>query len=344
MGREYFLLEGVDNTNDEEIIASFLKQFYDQVQDIPPEIILPHEVDELLIIRDWLKSKRGANVTLKVPRRGQKRDLIKMAAENATETLAHLKAQWALEHSKQTEALAELRHHLHLPEDPLRIECYDISTLQGTHTVASMVVFAKGTPRKSDYRRFKLKTVTGKPDDFAAMQEVLRRRFQRMQPGQPAAPPDPLQRAEKSGPWTILPNLIIIDGGKGQLNAALKVLDEFQLREVIPMVSLAKKEEEIFLPGHGRPVILPRRSQALYMVQRIRDEAHRFAITYNRNLRRKAGVASLLDAIPGVGPRRRQALLKTFGSVKNIRQADVETIAAVPGISRALAETIKSAL
>ncbi len=345
MGREYFLLDGVDNASDKEIMASFLKQFYNQVSDVPPKILLPQEVDELMIIRNWLTNKRGSKVTLKVPRRGKKRELVAMAAENAAETLAHLKTQWDLDQGKQTQALSELRENLNLPEDPLRIECYDISTLQGTHTVASMVVFVKGVARKSDYRRFKMKTAVGKPDDFAAMEETLRRRFKRMKDAQQtAATASPGHQANKPNPWTLLPNLIIIDGGKGQLNAALKVLDEFGLRNVIPIVSLAKKEEEIFLPGQSKAVLLPRHSQALYMIQRIRDEAHRFAITYNRNLRRKTGVASQLDSIPGVGPKRRKALLKAFGSVKKIRQADVETIAAVPGINLSLAETIKSLL
>lgn len=345
MGREYFLLEGVDESDDEEIMTSFLKQFYDQMQDIPSEILLPQQVDELLIIRDWLKSKRGANVALKVPRRGQKRALIQMAAENATETLNHLKAQWELDQGKQTEALADLREHLSLPEDPVRIECYDISTLQGMHTVASMVVFAKGVPRKNDYRRFKIKTVVGKPDDFASMEEVLRRRFKRMETEQEETmTAAPNQKAAQPNPWSVLPNLIIIDGGKGQLSSALKILDEFGLREVVPIVGLAKREEEVFVPDQSQPIILPPRSQALYLVQRIRDEAHRFAITYNRNLRRKAGVASQLDSIPGIGPQKRKALLKTFGSVKKIQQATIEEITAVPGITFALAETIKSLL
>jgi len=348
MGREHFMLEGVDEAHDDEIMASFLKQFYNQVQDVPPEILLPHDVDERMIIRDWLKSKRGGKVTLNVPRRGQKRDLIKMATENATEMLHHVKSLWELDQNRQTEALTELREHLHLPEDPLRIECYDISTLQGKHTVASMVVFAKGVPRKSDYRRFKIRSVVDKPDDFASMEEVLRRRFSRLTQAQEigdALHDAPGQSTGKTDTaWQLVPNLIIIDGGKGQLNAALKVLNEFGLADVIRLVSLAKREEEIFIPHQSEPVILPRRSQALYLVQRIRDEAHRFAITYNRTLRRKAGVASQLDSIPGVGPKRRKALLKAFGSVKKIRQADVEAIAAVPGITRPLAETIKELL
>ncbi|MEM7029894.1 MAG: excinuclease ABC subunit UvrC [Chloroflexota bacterium] len=344
MGRKYFLLEGVDEENDDVVMSSFLKQFYSDVETVPPEILLPKEVDEMMIIRNWLSSKRGAKVALNVPRRGQKKELVRMATENAVETLGHLRAQWDADESKQNEALAELRDHLKLPEDPIRIECYDISTLQGTHTVASMVVFAKGVARKSDYRRFKIKTVVGKPDDFASMEEVLRRRFKRMQDKEYQHTADPGRTNDEANPWTILPNLIIIDGGKGQLSSALKILDEFELRDVVPIVGLAKREEEVFLPDQNIPVILPPRSQALYMVQRIRDEAHRFAITYNRNLRRKAGVASRLDSVPGIGPKRRTTLLKTFGSIEKIRKADIEEIAAVPGFNRALAETIKSHL
>lgn len=345
MGREYFLLDGAEDTHDDELVTSFIKQFYDSVQDIPSQILLPGEIDERVIIKNWLHSKRGSAVNLKIPRRGQKKQLVDMAAENATETLNHLKAQWEMDQGKHTQALAELREHLHLPQDPVRIECYDISTLQGTHTVASMVVFAKGVPRKSDYRRFKIKTVVGKPDDFASMAEVLRRRFSRMRAAQNGElQSDAPGKKDEPSSWAVLPNLIIIDGGKGQLSAALKILDEFDLRDVIPIVGLAKREEEIFIPNRSEPIILPRRSQGLYLVQRVRDEAHRFAITYNRTLRRKAGVASQLDSIPGVGPKRRKALLKRFGSVKKIRAASVEHIAAVPGINRTLAETIKELL
>ncbi len=345
MGREYFLLDGADDTHDVELVTSFLKQFYDQSQHVPSQILLPQEIDELMIIRDWLKNKRGSNVQLKIPRRGQKKALVNMAAENAAETLSHLKAQWEMNQDKQTTALVELRDHLHLPQDPVRIECYDISTLQGAHTVASMVVFAKGVPRKSDYRRFKIKTVVGKPDDFASMAEVLHRRFNRMRAAQQGElHPDSPGHTDADSSWGILPNLIIIDGGKGQLSAALRALDEFDLRDVIPVVGLAKREEEIFVPGKSSPIVLPRRSQGLYLVQRIRDEAHRFAITFNRSLRRKAGVASQLDSVPGVGPKRRKALLKAFGSVKNIRAASVADIAAVPGIPQSVAEIIKSQL
>jgi excinuclease ABC subunit C len=295
-----------------------------------------------MIIRDWLRSKRGANVVLKVPRRGQKRELVQMAAENAAETLAHLRAQWQADESKQSEALSDLQQYLNLFEPPLRIECYDVSTLQGTNTVASMVVFVKGVPRKSDYRRFKIQGVKGQ-DDFASMQEVLRRRFKRMQDAGYQVTESPGQKDEYNA-WSLLPNLVIVDGGKGQLNAALAVLDEFELRDALAIAGLAKREEELFVPGQSEPVILPRSSQGLFLVQRIRDEAHRFAVGYHRKLRSKHGIASQLDQIPGIGPRRRQALLKAFGSIQAIRAASVEELAAVPGMTRRAAEQVKSSL
>ncbi|GAB4543682.1 MAG: excinuclease ABC subunit UvrC [Anaerolineae bacterium] len=342
IGREYFLLDGAAEEDDRAIVTSFIKQFYDQVSSVPPEILLPQEVDEVLIIRDWLRSKRGADVLLKVPRRGHKRELVKMAAENAAETLAHLRAQWQADESKQSEALADLQQALDLPEPPARIECYDVSTLQGSHTVASMVVFVKGVPRKSDYRRFKMRAVQGQ-DDYASLQETLRRRFKRMQDAgyQPAKSPG---QKDDYNAWSLLPDLIIVDGGKGQLNAALAVLDEFDLRDALPIVGLAKREEELFVPGQSAPVILPRNSQGLYLVQRIRDEAHRFALEYHRKLRNQRGIASQLDHIPGIGPRRRQRLLKTFGSIEAIREASLDELAAVPGMTRSAAEQIKAYL
>jgi excinuclease ABC subunit C len=342
IGREYFLLDGAAGEDDRAVLSSFVKQFYDQVTTVPPEILLPQEVDEVLIIRDWLRSKRGADVTLKVPRRGQKRELVQMAAENAAETLAHLRAQWQADEAKQSEALAELQQSLNLPKPPARVECFDVSTLQGTHTVTSMVVFVKGVPRKSDYRRFKIQGVKGQ-DDFASMQEALRRRFKRMQDAGYQLQGDPAKKDEYNA-WSLLPDLLVVDGGKGQLNAALQVLDEFELRDAVPIVGLAKREEEIFLPGQSESVLLPRNSQGLFLMQRIRDEAHRFAVEYHRKLRDQRGLASQLDQVPGVGPRRRQALLKTFGSLEAIRAASVDELAAVPGMTRSAAEQVKSTL
>jgi excinuclease ABC subunit C len=342
IGREYFLLEGTVEEDDRVIMTSFIKQFYDQVDNVPPEILLPQQVDEVMIIRNWLRSKRGADVALKVPRRGKRRELVQMATENATETLTHLRAQWQADEAKQSEGLSDLQQYLNLPEPPLRIECYDVSTLQGTNTVASMVVFVKGVPRKSDYRRFKMQGVKGQ-NDFASMQETLRRRFKRMQDEGYQTSESPGKKDEYN-PWSLLPDLIIVDGGKGQLNAALEILDEFELRDAVAIAGLAKREEELFVPDQPAPIMLPRTSQGLFLVQRIRDEAHRFAVEYHRRLRGKQGIASQLDQIPGIGPRRRQKLLKTFGSIQAIREASVEELAAVPGMTRSAAEHIKSSL
>jgi excinuclease ABC subunit C len=348
VGRDYFVLEGTADEDDAKIMTSFLKQFYDQATTIPPKILLPAEIDEMMIIRDWLKSKRGSKVTLTVPHRGKQKELLEMAAQNAVETLVHLRARWAADENKQTEGLAELQQALDLPDPPLRIECYDISTLQGTNTVGSMVVFVKGVPRKSDYRRFKIQTVRGQ-DDYASMQEMLRRRFKRMSDEGYRDKSKTLTMHtgaddKKDNPWALLPNLIIIDGGKGQLNAALEVLDEFELRDAIPIIGLAKREEEIFLPDQADSLMLPRSSQGLYLIQRVRDEAHRFGVTYHRQLRGQSAVRSRLDDIDGIGPKRRQALFKAFGSLEAIRQASIEELAAVPGMTKTAAEKIKEGL
>ena len=343
IGREYFLLDGAAEEGDQAIVSSFVKQFYNDASQVPPEILLPNQVDEVMIIRDWLRSKRGADVTLRVPRRGHKLDLVKMATENAGETLSHLRSQWQADESKQSEALGDLQQALDLAAPPLRIECYDVSTLQGSHTVASMVVFVKGTPHKSDYRRFKIQGVRGQ-DDFASLQEALRRRFKRMQDGAYQAQADPGARNRNDAAWGLVPDLIVVDGGKGQLNAALEVLGEFELRDAVPTVGLAKREEEIFLPGRPAPVILPRSSQALFLMQRIRDEAHRFAISYHQKLHTRQGIASQLETIPGIGPRRRKLLLQRFGSLAAIRQASLEELMAVPGITRSVAQQVQSLL
>jgi len=343
VGRDYFLLEGTADEENAEIMASFLKQFYDQATTIPPKIVLPEDIDELMIIRDWLKSKRGANVMMKVPRRGKHKELLEMATQNAVETLNPLQAQWASDESKQTEALAELQQALDLAEPPLRIECYDISTLQGTNTVGAMVTFAKGVPRKSDYRRFKIRTVQGQ-DDYASMQEMLRRRFRRMAQAESTPKSAIAGGTTPDESWALIPDLIIIDGGKGQLNAALAVLDEFELRDAIHIVGLAKREEEIFLPDQPAPVILPQKSQGLFLVQRIRDEAHRFGVSYHRNLRGKSAINSTLDDIRGIGPKRRRALLRVFGSLEAIRNASLEQLATVPGMNKKIAQIVKEQL
>jgi excinuclease ABC subunit C len=340
IGRDYFLMEGTQDTPDANVMAEFIKQFYDQAPIVPPQLLLPHEVEEAHIIRQWLSSRRGNTVELRVPKNGPHEELIQMAAENAAETLASLKAQWETDRHRQTQALVEIQDALGLQDPPNRIECYDISNTQGTSAVGSMVVFEQGTPSKRLYRRFNIRSVSG-PDDFASMEEVLQRRFNRwlsVKEAQevPGKKPDPA--------FALLPDLLLVDGGKGQLSRAVAVLERFGLREQVPVASLAKQHEEIFLPDKPYPVMLPRHSQGLYMIQRVRDEAHRFAISSHRKRRDKAGVASRLDSIPGIGPTRRKQLLNHFGSVKNIEAASIEELQAVPGLPRSVAEAIKAHL
>jgi len=339
IGREYFILTGTQDEGAREIMTSFLTQFYDEAAHVPREILLQSDVDEMSVIEGWLQSKRGSRVVIRVPKRGQKKALVQMAAKNAAETLAALRVQWELDTNKHVTALSELQEYLGLENPPSRIECYDISNLQGVAATGSMVVFVKGVPRKSDYRRFRIKAVVG-ANDYAMIQEVLRRRFKRVL----ARRKGEEEATKKHEAWDTLPDLLIVDGGKGQLNAALAVLDEMGLTEAVPTVGIAKRHEEIFLPNQPDPVILPRNSEALYLMQRIRDEAHRFAIGYHKKLREKKGMASILEEIPGVGPKRRRALLKRFGSVKAISQASVEELMAVPGMNRKVAKQIKEYL
>jgi len=333
IGREYFVL---DNTHDEsasEVVGSFLKQFYDEAAYVPPEVLVQEDLDEMAVIQEWLRRKRGTKVTMEVPRHGEKEGIMRMAMENATDTLSRLRAEWEADTSKHVQALTEIQQALGLPEPPSRIECYDISNTQGTNAVGSMVVFTQGAPSKQDYRRFRVRSVEG-PDDYASMGEVLRRRFQHARDAQEEHAVD-----GKENRWSIMPDLVIVDGGKGQLGAAMEAMQETGVQDIL-VAGLAKENEEIFLPHRSRPVILPRNSEGLYLLQRIRDEAHRFAITYHRNLRGKESVQSVLDEIPGIGPRRRSALLKAFGSVEGIRQATVEQLAEVPGMNRTLAEAV----
>jgi excinuclease ABC subunit C len=327
IGREYFILEGTEDEADTEILEQFVTQFYTEAANIPEQVMLPEEIEERKIIAQWLRSKRGGEkVEIFVPKRGQPRELVQMAAENATETLQALRAQWQADTHKQEQALSELQQALNLPEPPNRIECYDISNTQGTAIVGAMVVFTQGTPDKKLYRKFNIETVVGAPDDFASMEEMLTRRFRRWRAGQEIAG-EPGSKPDAS--FSFLPELVIIDGGKGQLARAVNVLQRFELFDKVPVVGLAKQREELFLPFKSEPLLLPRHSQALYLVQRIRDEAHRYGITAHRKKRQKLGMASQLDAIPGIGPARRKALLKHFGSVDRIRAATVDELKAV---------------
>ncbi|HEX7473789.1 MAG TPA: excinuclease ABC subunit UvrC, partial [Candidatus Limnocylindrales bacterium] len=333
LGRDVFLLDAMREATDDEVLTSFAEQYYARASSIPREILVPAALSESSALEAFLAERRAGPVHLRVPRRGDKRELMELALRNAAETLAREHARWLADQGRTLGALEELAVALDLPGPPMRIECYDISTFQGAQSVGSMVVFEEGRPRTGDYRRFRVKTVQG-PNDFASHQEVLTRRFRRAKAGDEGS-------AEELR-WK-LPDLVIIDGGKGQVAAAKAVFDELGLHD-LPLVGLAKEREELFLPGASDPILLPSTSGALYLVQRLRDEAHRFAITYHRDLRAKASIRSAFDDLPGVGPKRRRALLRVFGSAKRVREAPVEQIAAVPGIGPRLAATIKATL
>jgi len=347
IGREYFILEGTEDTNNQEVMTEFVKQFYTEAANIPEQVMIPEEIEieEAKIIGQWLRSKRGGQkVELFVPKEGQPHDLVEMAAENASETLQALRAQWQADAHKQEQALGELQSALKLSAPPNRIECYDVSHTQGVATVGAMIVFEQGTPAKNLYRKFNIdSTSIGAPDDFASMEEMLTRRFKRWRASAtisenqtPGAKPD--------ASFSFLPDLIIIDGGKGQLSRVVKVLEQFEIFDKVPVVGLAKQEEEIFFPYNNQPLLLPRHSQGLYLVQRIRDEAHRYGITAHRARRSKQGMASQLDSIPGIGPTRRKALLKHFGSMDKIKEASVEDLSAVKGMNQSAAEAVKAHL
>ncbi len=342
IGREYFILEGAEDTADQEVVTEFLKQFYAEAAQVPPQVLLPNEVAEAKIIQQWLNTRRGGQkVELLVPHQGSTgEELVRMAAENAVETLNALRAQWEADTNKQSAALAELQQALDLAEPPNRIECYDISNTQGTAAVGSMVVFEQGVPAKRLYRRFNIQSVAG-PDDFASMEEVLTRRFRRWKAAQEERE---TVGAKVDESFAILPDLLIVDGGKGQLSRAVAVLERFDLIGRVPVAGLAKQQEELFTPWRSQSLLLPRHSQGLYLLQRIRDEAHRFAITAHRNRRTKAGLASTLDAVPGIGPVKRRRLLAHFGSIEAIKEASLEDLAAVKGITQADAEMLKTQL
>ena len=360
VGREFFILQGTRDSSPGEVMASFLQQFYESSPHVPAEIIVEVEPDDRSVVQTWLKEKRGAAVMITVPKRGEKLRLVEMVKQNAQEVLEQQRIKWLTDSQKTQLALEELQDVLNLVAPPQRIECYDISNTQGTNSVGAMVVFEAGRPKNSEYRRFKIKTVVG-PDDFASHQEVLRRRFRGVGtsleaeatrvslPGASTPEPADSDKSKESSQdeepqnvhshdWA-LPDLIIIDGGKGQLSAAMEVLQELHID--IPTVGLAKENEEIFTPGSPDPIILPRSSQGLYLVQRIRDEAHRFGITYHRKLRSDRTFKSVLDDIPGIGPKRKKALMKHFGSIRAISAASIDDLAALDGMTQDAAQKVK---
>jgi excinuclease ABC subunit C len=333
IGRDVYLVVAPPDVPDDEVIGSFLGQYYARSSSIPRDVFVPvrpHVGDDL---ETWLAGRRGRPVHIRIPQRGARRELLRLAGRNAAQTLAREQARWMADQGRTGAALAELADALGLPSAPSRIECYDISTFGGSETVGSMVVFEDGKPRTGEYRRFRVRTVTG-PDDVASHREVLSRRFRGAGAGDEGS-------AEELR-WR-MPDLVLVDGGRSQVAAAFEALTTAGVAD-LPLAGIAKEREELFLPGRAEPIVLPATSQALYLVQRIRDEAHRFAVGYHRRLRAKAQVRSVFDDMPGVGPRRRAALLRVFGSVKRIREAPVEQVAAVPGIGAVMAARIKEAL
>jgi excinuclease ABC subunit C len=319
VGRDHFLLAGSEDEEDAEVVTAFVKQYYNQATFVPREVLLPVAVAEQGLLAEWLTTLKGGRVAVETPKRGTKKDIVSMASGNAAIVLEEQATQIKA-HSSQTEgAVADLGKYLGLAAVPERMECFDISHIQGAETVASMVVFEGGMAKKEDYRRYKLTTVEGKPDDFKSMQEVVGRRYR-----------------EAKG---LLPDLIIIDGGKGQLSAALEIIRGVGLLDV-PVIGLAKEFEHIFREGDSEPLILPRHSQALYLIQRIRDEAHRFAVTYHRKLRSRRNLVSVLDHIAGIGEKRRKALWESFGNLSKIKAASVEELAAAPGMTFPAAQAV----
>ena len=369
IGREHFIVEGARDVTDAVVLGSFLQQFYATTDAVPRALLaplMPADADELA---EYLANRRGVRVTITVPERGEKVRLVALATQNAREALERERTEWMADAARRDEALTELAAALELPRPPERIECYDMSNIQGTSAVGSMVVFIDGKPEPREYRRFRIRS-GDTPDDFRMMAEVIRRRFSRVArlrsetgalslaavgadeaPEEEVLDPDPASgpidddaaaRARREAAWTV-PDLVIVDGGKGQLSAAVGAMSDLGISDV-PLSGLAKRFEELYLPDRSAPVVLRRRSQALYLVQRIRDEAHRFAITYHRDVRGKRALRSELDDIAGIGPGRKKALLKRFGSVRRIREATVDEVADTPGISRDLAERLKAHL
>ncbi|MDZ7843905.1 MAG: excinuclease ABC subunit UvrC [Anaerolineales bacterium] len=341
IGREYFLIEGAEDTADQDVLAEVIKQFYDQAPSVPAQILLPREVEEAQIIRQWLRKRReDEKVEFILPENQEQEDLIAMAAENAAAMLNAFQSQEQAVHDRSEQALEDLQVQLEMNSLPHRIECYDISTIQGAAQVGSMVVFVDGIPEKSHYRQFNIRTVSG-PDDYASLAEMITRRFRRLkltdqQQNLPGTKEDPS--------FSALPDLVLIDGGKGQLNTIVQVLDDMNLLDTLTVASLAKQEEEIFLPERSQPLRIEAGSPGLQLLQRTRDEAHRFAITAHRKQRNREGLKSRLEDIPGVGPARRRALLNKFHTVQNIRQASLEELSQTPKISLKLAQTIKKHL
>ena len=334
IGRESFVLTGANSEEPKQIMTSFIKQYYASATYIPRQLILQHPIDDKENIRDWLKQKRGGAVNILVPRQGNKKELVQIVLQNAEQGLKQMKVKQFAAPAVMEAALKELQEKLGLPHLPERIEGYDISNIQGKEAVGSMVVFENGRAKPSHYRRFRIKTVP-EANDYAMLQEVISRRFKRLTTDKP--------ETDAKETWGILPDLILIDGGKGQLHAAYTAMRETGA-DVLPLASLAKENEEIFIPGHSAAITLPRNSPGLQLLQRVRDESHRFAVSYFTKVHKKKTFTSSLDNIPGIGPKRKRALIKQFGTVKGIREATAEELTAVKGMTPELVDRLKEHL
>ena len=324
IGQEHFMLINASSDELAESLREFIEQYYDTAPYIPREVLLNADIDEMDIIENWLRQKRGSKVHIYSPKRGEKKELVEMAKKNAELVLKQLKLKMETDEKYIREELTVLQTAIGMDKLPRRIEAYDISNIQGYHTVASLVVFENGQPKKAHYRRFKINRPDGQPDDYASMREVVSRRLN--------------GTLRRSAAFKELPDLILIDGGKGQLSAAMEVINASD--EKVAAIGLAKRFEEIYKPGIADPILLPRTSKALHLIQRLRDEAHRFAVTYHRSLRGKTMKASVLNDIPGVGAKRKKALLKHFGSIEKLKEAAMEEIQAAPTVTKATAQSI----
>jgi excinuclease ABC subunit C len=331
VGRLGTVVDRVEELTDAELMGRVIRELYGE-DDPPKQVLVEIEPAEKELLQDWLAERRGTKVSLRVPTRGAKRRLMDTTRTNAAEAFARHRLKRSQDHNARAKSLRSLQEVLDLPEPPLRIEAFDISTLQGTNTVSSMVVLEDGIPKRSDYRRFKMRTLRGQ-DDFAAMEETIRRRFR-------AYLAERKRPIGEQGRFSYPPSLVLVDGGAGQLGRAVKVLDELELD--IPAIGLAKRMEEVYLPGNPEPLRIPRDAEALYLLQQVRDEAHRFAITYHRQLRSKSMVDSVLDEVPGIGPKRKKDLLKRFGSLKKMREAGADSLAEV--VPRNVADDLYAAL
>jgi len=343
VGRKGFILDKVEELTPGKLIDRIIESMYgeDPILGVPKQVLVPYDAEDLRTYEEWLSMGRGSKVQVRVPQRGDKRALLETVTRNAGEEFTRHRLRRASDHNTRSRALTELQDHLGLPEAPLRIECYDMAHIQGTDYVGSMVVLEDGLPNKREYRRFKVNEVggdqVGASDDYAAMAEVVRRRLQAYldERDRPVN-----ERGDKPGKFAYPPQLLLVDGGKGQLSAAKRVIDELELTDEIPVAGLAKRFEEVFVPGRSQPVEIPRGSEALFMLQRIRDEAHRFANTFHRERRSKRMTTSALDGIPGLGEVRQKKLIKALGGVNAVKRADLDELKGLTFLPDAVAESV----